>query len=723
MMPDTIADVLQQALDHHQAGRLAEAETLYRQVLAQVPDHPEALHRLGVLAGQCGQPDVAIDLISLAVALDPSVAVYHNDLGESYRRVGKLDLAIASFQRASELGPDIALVQNNLGDALKAVGRHAEAIAAHQRALALAPDDAEGQCRLGVELQRAGRTAEAIAAYRRAIDIQGDHAVAYRNLAVALNEAGRTAEGIEACRRAIALRGDDPLAYNNLGGMLQELGRFDEAIAACRRAIELKPDHAKAHNNLGAALQATGSTDRAITAFRQALALQPGYPEAHNNLATSLGEQGRIDEALQEYRRSLELRPDYSKAADNLLCCLLYHPDKDAQAILAEHRRWARQFADPLAGEITPHPNDRSPERKLRVGFVSPDFRDHPVGQLLVPLLTHRDRRRAEFLAYSDARAPDAITRKLKALTDHWQNIVGQSDVQVAGRIRGDRIDILVDLALHTAGNRLLVFARKPAPVQVTMLGLPATTGLSTIDYRLTDPYLDPPGTTDADYSEHSIRLPHCYWIYRPPDAAVPVGPLPAEQNGFVTFGCLNQFHKISRPAFELWVEILRAVPAARLLILAKPGSQRDDVRALFETGRVSGDRIEFVARTSRLDYLRRFGGIDIGLDPFPYNGHTSTLDALWMGVPIVTLAGRTAVARGGVSILSNVGLPELIARTPEAYVEISVGLARDLPRMARLRGELRGRMLSSPLVDAPAFAADVEAALRRMWHAWCARR
>ena len=268
----------------------------------------------------------------------------------------------------------------------------------------------------------------------------------------------------------------------------------------------------------------------------------------------------------------------------------------------------------------------------------------------------------------------------------------------------------------------MLVFARKPAPVQVTMLGLPATTGLDTIDYRLTDPYLDPPGASDADYSEQSIRLPHCFWIFQPPEDSPAVTALPAERNGFITFGCLNQFAKVTPPAWKLWVEILQTLPCARLIIQAQPGSHRDAVRALFRQGGIAETRLDFAARGPRRTYLERFQELDLGLDPFPYNGHTSTLDALWMGVPVVTLSGRTAVGRGGVSILANLGLPELVARTPEEYVAIAVAWARDRVRLAALRGGLRQRMEASPLMNGRQFAADVEAAFGWMWKAWCHR-
>ena len=365
-----------------------------------------------------------------------------------------------------------------------------------------------------------------------------------------------------------------------------------------------------------------------------------------------------------------------------------YHPGYDAPAILAEHRRWARQFAEPLAAEIRPHTNDRSPGRRLSVGFVSPDLHDHPVGRLLLPLFAHHERRQAELVGYSDVRVADGVTGQLKALADRWHETTGLSDPHLADRIRSDRIDILVDLALHTANNRMLVFARKPAPVQVTMIGMPATTGLATIDYRLTDPYLDPPGAGDGNYSEQSIRLPHCFWHHDPPedDVAPAVAELPALRNGFVTFGCLNQFVKVSRPALELWLNILQSLPQSRLRIQSQPGRHLEAVRRLFQDGGIARDRVEFAAKVPRPQYFRRYHDLDVSLDPFPYNGHTSTLDSLWMGVPVITLAGRTAVGRGGVSVLSNLGLPELIAQTPQQYVELAVQWASDQPALAALR-------------------------------------
>jgi predicted O-linked N-acetylglucosamine transferase (SPINDLY family) len=325
-------------------------------------------------------------------------------------------------------------------------------------------------------------------------------------------------------------------------------------------------------------------------------------------------------------------------------------------------------------------------------------------------------------VCYSDVRVGDPVTAKLRSLADQWQDVFGMNDRELAEKIRQDRIDLLVDPTLHTARGRLLVFAREPAPVQLTMLGPPTTTGLSTMHYRLTDPYLDPPGVSDGDYSETSIRLPHCFWVYQAPSLAILPGEPPAIKHGFVTFGCLNRFSKVTRSALELWLQILQSVPNSRLMIQSQPGDHLEAVRKLFEEGGIAAERVQFVARTTQEEYFRRYHQLDICLDPMPYNGHTSSMDALWMGVPTVTLRGRTAVGRGGTSILSNVGLADWIAESPEQYVTLAGQMAGDLPRLRELRSTLRQRMENSPLMDGKQFALDVQSAFRQMWKTWCSR-
>jgi predicted O-linked N-acetylglucosamine transferase (SPINDLY family) len=615
-------------------------------------------------------------------------------------------------------------INEALGIALEhqRAGRLAEAEAVCREVLAQVPDEPDAMRVLGMTLHAASRRAEAIALFQRVAEIQPGSAQAYNNLGIALRGAGRLEEAIAAYDRALVLEPGYAAAHNNLGNALRDAGRLGEAAAALERAVASDPASAAAHNNLGVALHGIDRLDEAIAAFARAIELKPDYAVAHDNLGNSLAATGRLDEAIAAHRHAIALRPDLAVAYDNLLFHLHHHPGYEAQALLAEHRQWASRLAAPLAGAIAPHGNARSIDRKLRIGFVSPDFRDHPVGRLVLPLFLHHDRAAAEFVGYSDVRKADDVTRRLEAAADGWRSILGRDDADVADQIRADGIDILADLALHTAGNRLLVFARKPAPVQVTVLGMPATTGLDTIDYRLTDPYLDPPGASDGAYSERSIRLPGCFWVFSPPDNAdrLKVAALPASRNGYVTFGCLNQFAKVSRPVLELWVEILRSVPRSRLILQSPPGRHRESVRERFAQGGVAGDRLDFATDAPREEHLHRYDHLDLALDPFPYNGHTSTLDALWMGVPVITLAGRTAVGRGGVSILSNVGLPELIAATPSEYVAIATRWASDIERLARLRPVLRSRLEASPAADTRQYAADVDAAFRRMWQTWC---
>jgi predicted O-linked N-acetylglucosamine transferase (SPINDLY family) len=752
----TIPQALQIAIGHHHAGRWVEAARIYRQILATVPDQADALHLLGVLSSQTGHLTAAIELIGRAISINPAVSEYHSNLGESYRRAGECDRAIASFRRAIELNPNLADAHNSLGVALREKGQPDDAIAAYNHAIRLRPEFAEAHNNLGNVLSDKECPDAAIAAFNRALQIKPDYAEALSNLGSVLGQQGRIDEAIAACRSAIQLRPNLADAHNNLGITLMELGRLDEAIDAYNRtiqltpghaeahmnlgtalyhqgrlaeavhaynrAIELRPDHTKAHNNLGNALIALGRPDEAIIAIKRAIELKPMFAEAHNTLGNALKEKALLGEALACFRRAVELKPTFHWAACNLIYNLHFHPDYDAPAILAEHRRWDAQFAAPLAHSIPPHCNDPAPDRRLRIGYVSPDFRVHPVGRFILPLFESHDHANFEIFCYASLMLSDAITSRCRARADVWREVYGFSDEQVAHAIRQDRIDILVDLTMHMANTRILIFARKPAPVQVTYLAYCGTTGLSTMDYRLTDPYLDPPRNEVQPYSEESIHLPETYWCYQPLIETPSVNALPALESGQITFGCLNNFCKVSEPTLEAWSQLLRALPGARLLLHAPSGSHRERVRSVLSQNGIAPDRLMFVGLLPVEEYFRIHGQIDVALDPFPYGGGTTTCDALWMGVPVVSLAGRTAVGRGGLSILSNLGLSELVARDVPQYVHIARDLARDRPRLIALRAGLRDRMRQSPLMDAPRFARGIEAAYRRMWQRWCAR-
>jgi protein O-GlcNAc transferase len=589
-----------------------------------------------------------------------------------------------------------------------------------EQVVAQEPADAVAHCNLGGVHYRLGQFAEAAACYRRALQLQPNFAEAYNNLGLAANSQGRFAEAITCYQQALRLKPDYVEAYVNLGLAHKAQNDLPEAAAAYRQALGLNPHHAEAHYNLGNTLRSQGLLDEALASYEEALRCRPNYYDAYLNKGNILKDQGRLDDALASYRTAQQLEPDKPTAASNVLYTMLFHPRFEAHAQLEEHRRWERQYAQHLAVAHT-FANDPSPKRRLRIGYVSPDFSEHVIGRNVWPLVRRHDRQSFEIYLYDNAPKGDALALKFRQAAERWCPIVDWDDERVAEQIRRDQIDILVDLTLHMAGNRLLVFARKPVPVQVTFAGYPGTTGLGTIDYRLTDPYLDPPGQEDDCYVERSTRLPHSFWCYDAESEEPPVSPLPALKWGFVTFGCLNNFCKINGDALRLWAQVLTAVPGSRLLLLASPGRQRQRVVATFTEMGIAAGRIEFCAPRAHRDYLTLFQQIDIGLDSLPYNGHSTSLDSYWMGVPVITLVGKTVVGRAGLSQLTNLGLAELAVRTPGQFVERAAELAGDLAKLESLRLTMRERMRNSPLTDAEGFARGIEAAYRDMWRAWCA--
>jgi predicted O-linked N-acetylglucosamine transferase (SPINDLY family) len=632
------------------------------------------------------------------------------------------DLAEEIVRRILAIQPDHAESWHLLGEIAHWARRQALAAEYFGRAAALDPTNADYQNDVAVVLLEEGKLDEAITVYHHALELKPDHAHVHINLGNALCARGRLDEAIVCYRRAIALRPDMVLAYNNLGGALQNRGRPDEAIPYYRRAIELCPEYAEAYSNLAPALHAVGRGDEAVACCQRAAELKPRDANAYMNLANSLQDRGQIHEAIASFRQALELQPDNSQVHSNLIFAMLLCPDLDASDVFEEQCRWNQMHAEPLARLGLPHDNDRSPERRLRVGYVSADFcRRNPAGRFVLSLLEAHDHAACEIYGYSSTPVPDDLTDRCRAAADVWRDMRGVSDAGLADVVRGDRIDVLVDLAMHTAGNRLLAFARRPAPVQATYLAYCGGTGLRAMDYRLTDPYLDPPDADERFYSERPVRLPETYWCYRPAIDAPPPNALPAFATGQVTLGSLNNSSKLSAAALVAWAGVLKAVPHARLLLHTRAGFQRDRVREALGRQGVAAERVEFVDRLPPLDYFRVYQRIDVALDPFPYGGGTTTCDALWMGVPVVSLAGRTAVGRGGLSILSNVGLPDLVAHDANQYIRIVEDLAADLPRLAALRAALRPRMQDSPLMDAPRFARNVEAAYRSMWRRWCA--
>ena len=516
-------------------------------------------------------------------------------------------------------------------------------------------------------------------------------------------------------------------AHNNLGSVLRDQGQFNAAIVEYQCALRLKTDYAAAHNNLGVALHDRGNIDEAMAAFRRSLALQPNDACALNNLGNALKDEGEVQAAIAEYRLALRARPDFASAHSNLLLSLHDPQGLDPAAIFAEHRRWDELHARPLARFIPVHANHPNAERRLRVGYVSPDFREHSVACFFENLLASHDREQAEVFCYDDLPQADAVTARLQKHAACWRTIRGATDAQVAALIREDKIDLLVDLSGHTSGHRLLVVARQPAPVQVSYPGYCDTTGMKAMDYRLTDALADPPGATEHLHTETLVRLHDCAWCFRPPPDAPPVSDPPMHRAGHLTFGSFNALPKVTDATLALWSRILLAVPGSHLLLknigLREPSVQMR-IRGALEKAGIAPERSELIGPAPSIaEHLTTYRRVDIALDTFPYHGTTTTCEALWMSVPVVTLAGQTHASRVGVSLLTTVGLPELIAQDQDDYLRLAVQLAADMTRLADLRATLRTRLAASPLMDAPRFARHLEAAYREMWRTWCMDR
>ena len=715
-MPDPAA-AFAAAVAHHAAGRVRDAAVLYKQVIAADPDHADALHRLGAIAHAAGHHGDAARLIGRAVALQPDHAAALVDLGVTLHAAGRSAAAVDCYRRAIAVRPTLAAAHNNLGNALQALGERDAAIDSYRRAIAEDPASAIAHGNLGNALREAGQVDASVAAHQRAIALRPTDARSHHNLALSLADAGQHDAAADARRRSIELEpalADPAAAYRAAVTDAERhvhAGQPAAAAAAYRRATTIAPQASAAWFNLSVALADSGDPDAALQAAQHALRLTPDDPETLNQIAVIHLRTGRADAAVAFCRRAVAGRPADDRLHSNLVYSTLFSPAAPPGETSSEARRFAARHLS------CNRPPPYASGGRLRVGYVSPDFRDHVVGRNVLPILAAHDRASIDVFCYSNVTRPDDVTARFREASDGWRDISRSDDAAAADLIRADRIDVLVDLTLHMADNRLALFARRPAPVQVTFAGYPGTTGLPAIDYRLTDPYLDPPAA-DGDDAERSVRLPHSFWCYDPAAMGAadqpPPGPPPAVANGFVTFGCLNAIAKVNDAVLAAWGRVLDGVPGSRLVMLAPPGSARTWARAAL------GDRVAFVPVQPRADYLATYRGLDACLDTFPYNGHTTGLDGLWQGVPTVTLVGPTVVGRAGWSQLSNLGLTDLAAPTVDAFVDVAVRLATDLPRLTALRLGLRDRMRRSPLCDVAAFTRGVEAAYRRMVDGVC---
>lgn len=648
------------ALQHHSAGRFPEAERLYREILKQAPDHGQSHLHLGIIALQTGQPEEAARILARAVAIKPDMAELHACRADALKSLGRYPDAEGSYRRALDLNPQLLPAHGGLGEVYLALSRWSESEACFRNALGLNSQAADLHNNLGVSLEKQGRLGEAEVSFRDALDRDPGLAAAWANLCPVLMNQGRLAEA-------------------EAGG-------------------------------------------------RRALALGPESPEAHHALGNILVAGGRIREGEACYRRALELRPDYAVARSNLLLALQYDPGEEGEeALFRERLAWQSHCGHNQGPAPSYVPSD--PEGRLRIGYVSADFHRHSVSFFLEGIFQAHDRAGFEIVAYANAAIEDDVTQRLRGMTDGWRSILGLGDAEAAELIRKDRIDILVDLSGHTARNRLPLFSLKPAPVQVTWLGYPDATGLAAMDYRFTDPICDPPppqseaeGGAGPRPTESLIRLPHGFLRYQPPDEAPEV--LPAEwKKDPVTFASFNNLSKLSAETITAWAEILTAVPGARLLLKDKGFAcpeTRHRMTGSFEARGISSDRLTLLSRDSSFrEHLARYNQVHVALDPFPYNGTTTTCEALWMGAPVVTLRGERHAGRVGASLLTRLGLESLIGDSLASYREIAVELAHDREKRHTLAHGLRERMAASPLGGGERIARDVEGAYRMMWRSW----
>jgi predicted O-linked N-acetylglucosamine transferase (SPINDLY family) len=760
-----IQQEIQKALAHYQESDLQQAKEICKRILKKQPNNAEVLYFLGVIYSQLGNYDLAIQNIKKSLQFFPNNPDAYHIIGMSYQSQGMLSEAIEYYQKTIQQRPDYAEAYNNLGNVLKERRRIEEAIENYRKAVQLKPDLAVAYYNLGVIHQEKQEYDEAISYFRKALEFDASNLNIQRMLAVVLQKKAERDNAPESYQEAerrlreiIITNPHDYSSYNDLGNVLKDMGKITEAMACYRKAFELNPNFVDAYFNAGDALFELGQVDEAINNYQKVIKLNPNFSDAYNNLGILLVEKNRISEALQcfetalqqdqnsvkalsnlgnilsdygqveeaerYYRRALSIEPGLSKVNSNLLLCMNYNPVYEAETILSEHLNFSRNFAEPLYPVSVLFLNPKNIVRRLRIGYISPDFRRHSVAYFIEPVITSHNRNHVEVFCYSDVLKPDDFTENIRGKADHWREIAKLSDERVAELIRKDGIDILVDLAGHTANNRILVFARKPAPVQVSWIGYPFSTGLSSMDYKIVDRYTDPHGWTEKYYTERLYRLPDSFLCYKPERDAPEIADPPVLKEGYLTLGSFNNLAKVSDELLLLWAEILRMVPYAHLLIKAKGLSSeltRGDLLAFFSEQGISAERIKLYPWISaQLEHLALYNKVDIALDTFPYHGTTTTCEALYMGVPVITLSGKTHASRVGASLLSNVGLPDFIASSRDDYKRIAMKLSHNVMRLSSLRKELRDMMSRSILTDAQRFTDNLENAFREMWTRWC---
>ena len=776
---------LARAVEHHRAGELVKAEQYYREVLTTEPQHPDALHLLGLIAHQRGQHQEAIDLINRALKKNSRDIHFHIHLGQAYRQAKRLNESIQALKKALKLQPQNAEAHHELGLALADGGKHEEALAEYERAmmldpnnpfaplnagnschllgdypralpyyrkvLALAPELAEGYNNLGSTQFQLGRVDEAGPLIEKALELKPDYAEALVNHANILRQEHRFDEALVCLDRALELKPGFLLAVFNKANALAESGRHAESVPFYDEVLAMQPDYAEALSNKAAVMGDLQHSEEAVELARQALKLNPNFAEGYNNLGANLMQLGRIQDAFLAFQRAMSLKPTYQSPYLNMAKLLWSvgdtpealrylgllldmdpcHEEAKRCQLLFELYVYQEQplpprtpisFGAPSANECFPLRKD--PHKKIRIAYISSDFRLHPVGRNIWPVLEGQDRQQFELYLYGAVHQPDALTERFKEIADCYQSVLGMNDEQIADQVRRDEIDILVILAGRFDNNKPLDAAYRAAPVQVSFHD-PASSYLADMDYLITDITMNPPDTQEW-FTEKLVRLP-TFYLHLPLNDAPPTLPPPALGRGYITFGCFNNVAKLNPQSVFIWSEVLKAVPDSRLVLKYKEMFNEPFVHAhymeMFAHYGIPAERVRLVTeQLSFVEHLAAYRDIDIALDPFPFNGSTTTFEALWMGIPVITLAGHSMVARWGISMLRRVGLSSLVAQLPSDYVQIASRLAADLPRLTAMRADLRQQVANSPLCDHRRRAKQLDRVFKYMWRTWCAQ-
>lgn len=741
------------AAAHRSMGQQEQAAASLGQAVACNPEDAEAHYNLGNVLLRLGRAEQALASFRNVVAINPAHANAHNNMGTALKALGQLAGAAQSYHKALAIDPGLAQAHNNLGNVFKELGEPDQAVECYEKALRINPGSAEIHNNIGIVLNQSGKLDLALESFRQAVAHNAGFAEAHTNIGNVLNDLGRQDDAVASFQQALSINPPNPEAHNNLGTVFQslgkldlavqsyhkaidvdagfakahfnlgnahkEMGRIDEAIANYQQAISIDPQFASACNNLGVALKDSGQRGKAIDSFRHTLSIDPHHVEALNNLGLVLRIMGEIDQSIDTYGKLLAIKPDYMEAHSNLLFVMLHSPGISGEDIVEETLRWGKQHGH--HGTPAPFDNNLDPERKLRVGYVSADFRFHAVSYLLEPLMAEHDRQQIELYCYGEVLKPDHVTQRIKNFADHWRSTVGMGDLELVETIRTDKIDVLIDCTGHTANNRLRALSHKPAPVLVNhfiMHGTPS--GIDAFDYVLSDPVLSAPGT-DHHFTEQVVRLRHGTFAFRPDPQWPEVAP-PRAISESPVFACVGDPARIGPKTIALWGRLLDSVAGSSIIF--KRGTYNDRLTREYWQERFKGLGRRAVFEDLEGGWGRHmdfYGRVDVVLDTLPTTGNTTCIIPLWMGVPVISMSGGYYCHQNGAAVTSHAGVGELTADNPDDYLHLASELINDRGRLDTLRTTLRDTLRGAPVMDARGRAADMEKAFRDMWRRWCA--